>query len=51
MQKFWQIVNHEDAVLIKTELSKGLVNFTQNNTKDLVEKKNEFLRVIEGLVD
>jgi hypothetical protein len=51
MQKFRQILNHEDAVLIKIELSKALVKYTQNNTEDLVEKKNECLRVIEDLVD
>ncbi len=28
MEKFWQIVNHKDAVLIKIEISKGLFNFT-----------------------
>lgn len=44
MEKFWDIVNHKDAVLIKIELSKGLINFTKNNTEELVEKKNEILR-------
>ena len=48
MQKFWQIVNHDDAVLIKTELSKGLVNFTQKNTFKLLEQKNLLIRANES---
>lgn len=44
MQKFWQIVNHKDAVLIKIELSKGLVNFTLKNTGHLIEKKGILLK-------
>ena len=40
MQKFRQILNHEDAVLIKIELSKALVKYTQKNTEKLVKEKN-----------
>ena len=40
MEKFWQIVNHKHAVLIKIEISKGLLNFTKKKTRHLVIKKD-----------
>ena len=39
MEKFWEIVNHKDAVQIKIEVSKSLKQFTENNIKPIIEQK------------
>ena len=43
MRKFWEIINHEDAVQIKFEVAKGLRNFTYENTKDTCARKKRLL--------
>ncbi len=42
MQQFWKIVNHEDAVQIKIEVSKSLQKFTFDNISDIVLQKQQF---------
>lgn len=41
---FWHIVNHEDAVLIKIELSKALTDFTKTSISHLVEDKKKLTK-------
>jgi hypothetical protein len=43
MQQFWKIINHEDAVQIKIEVSKGLSKFTSENISDLNLQKKDFM--------
>lgn len=43
MEKFWQIVNHKDAVQIKIEVSKSLVKFTQDNIRAIIDQKQNFI--------
>ena len=43
MKKFWEIINHDDAVQIKFEVAKSLRNFTSENTKEDRARKKRLL--------
>ena len=47
---FWEIVNHKDAVQIKFEISKGLAQFTYENTREQVKAKKKLSEKI-AMVD
>ena len=48
MRKFWQILNHPEAVQIKFEVAKGLARFTAENTHDLKAAKQKKLEEVKS---